>query len=47
MKAPLILTTKGRETAAAGYLVRRGIKEGYVLGGTSALIEETVKKVFG
>jgi len=47
MKAPLILTVKGRETVASGYLAQRGIKDGYILGGANALGEDTVVKVFG
>jgi putative cell wall-binding protein len=47
MKAPLILTVKGRETVASGYLAQRGIQDGYILGGENALSPDTVVKVFG
>ena len=45
--APLILTRAGRETDASKYIASKGIKDGFVQGGTTVLPEKTVNKVFG
>ena len=45
--APLILTATGAESAAAAYVSEIGVSSGYVLGGSGALSEATVGKVFG
>ena len=47
LKAPLILTAANVETEASAYTKANGIKDGMILGGTSALSEDTVAKVFG
>ena len=47
LNAPLILTAAKAETLASDYMKANNIKDGLVLGGTSALSENTVSKVFG
>ena len=47
MNAPLILTLDGKTASAAGYVQGNGIQSGYVLGGVTAIKDETVVSVFG
>ena len=44
--APLILTASKSEAAAAEYVADNSVMEGYIMGGTGALSEETVNKIF-
>ena len=46
INAPLILTRDNDANATASYLKSKGIKTGYVLGGTSVLSNSLVKKVY-
>ena len=46
MTAPLILTQKGKESIAAAFIAEKNIYIGYVMGGTSAIPESTVNKLF-
>ena len=45
--APLLLISEGQEVAAAGYVFERGIKTGYIFGGTSSVSDTAANKVFG
>lgn len=47
LNVPLILTADGKTDAAKNYLAEKEIASGYVLGGDSALSDETVETVFG
>ena len=47
MNAPLILTADGKTDAAVGYVAENIAGAGFVLGGTGALADETVRTVFG
>lgn len=44
--APLILTNAGQEGPAAEYVAKYGITKGAILGGSAALTDETVSRVF-
>ena len=44
--APLLLTAEGKTSEARHFMRDHGIKDGYVLGGTSRLADELVRKVF-
>jgi len=44
--APLVLTAAKSETAAADYVAKNSVANGYILGGTAALSDETVAKIF-
>lgn len=46
LKAPLILTMANKETAAKEYIQNVTCKNGYVLGGTGLISDDTVKKIF-
>ena len=46
MNAPLLLTNVGNEEPAAEYIAANGIVNGYVMGGSSVLSDETVAIVF-
>ena len=46
MNAPLILTQAGQESVAAAYISDNPVLKGCVLGGTAAISEDTVKKLF-
>ena len=46
LKAPLILTMANKETAAKEYIQDVTCKNGYVLGGTGLISDNTVKKIF-
>ena len=46
INAPLILTRDNDADATASYLKSKGIKNGYVLGGTSRLTDSLVRKVY-
>ena len=45
--APLLLTNAGQEAIANEYIAAESIESGYVLGGDSAVSDETARKVFG
>ena len=45
LNAPLILTSAGQETIAADYAATTPVVRAYILGGTSALSNQTVEKV--
>ena len=45
--APLLLTNTGKETVSNSYIKGAKIENGYVLGGTAAITDETAKAVFG
>ena len=46
-KGPLVLTNAGNESYAANYVdANTTIKSGYVLGGTSAISDSTIGKIF-
>ena len=45
--APLLLTNAGQEAIAHEYIAAESIENGYVLGGDSAVSDETARKVFG
>ena len=45
-KAPLILTNAGQETIAADYVAKNPVSRAYILGGTSALSDETAELIF-
>ena len=47
MGAPLLLTNAGQEAIAHEYIAAESIENGYVLGGDSAVSDETARKVFG
>ena len=46
MNAPLLLTNAGAEDVAADYVNANGIHTGYVLGGTVAVSDETIRLIF-
>ena len=46
MNAPLVLTADGKTEAAADYTIQRGIKDGYVLGGTARISDESARVIF-
>ena len=46
LKAPLILTAAGREPVANEYLKAKGIKSGLILGGESAVSNDSLTKLF-
>lgn len=45
--APLLLVNRGTESYAADYVAEYGITSGYILGGTSAVSDDSVRVVFG
>ena len=45
--APLLLTNAGQESVVNEYLTAKGINKGFVLGGDSAVSDETARKTFG
>ncbi len=45
--APLLLVQSGKEAAAADFVDANRIERGYVLGGTGAVSDESVTKIFG
>lgn len=47
MGAPLVLTQTNQEGVAASFASAKGIKTGYVLGGTIVLADTTVYKILG
>jgi len=47
LKCPLLLVNKNSESYAADYVKDQSLTSGYVLGGTAALSNATVNKVFG
>ena len=47
LNVPVLLVNSGKETAAADYVAANGIINGYVLGGTAVVSDETVAVVFG
>lgn len=47
MNAPLILTADGKSEAAQSYLQQEAVKSGIVLGGNGAILDDSVKEVFG
>ena len=47
MNAPLILTADDKTDAAAAYIQAEEVKNGIVLGGTRAILDDSVKEVFG
>ena len=47
MNAPLILTADGKTDAAAESAQAEEIKNGVVLGGSGAILDDSVKEVFG
>jgi len=47
MGAPLLLTNAGQESIANEYITAKGIGNGYVLGGSAVVSDETARKVFG
>ena len=46
MGAPLLLTQPGKESTAAAYVAEQTLAKAYVLGGTAAVSDETVDKIF-
>ena len=46
MNAPLLLVDARKETYAADYMMSQGITKGFTLGGTAAVSEASVQKVF-
>lgn len=46
MNAPLLLTRDGKSEIAESYVQNAGMKSGIVLGGSSALADETVEQIF-
>ena len=46
MGAPLLLTQAGKEDVAAAYVEAQSLSKAYVLGGTAAVSDETVDKIF-
>ena len=46
MNVPLVLVKEEKTEEAADYIEEKGIKSGYVLGGTSALSDKTIVEVF-
>ena len=46
MDAPLILTLNGQQDAVSKYTKDNGINQGFVLGGTVLISNDTVKKAF-
>ena len=46
MKAPLLLVNAGKESAAAAYVDACAITKGLILGGSTALSETVVEKIF-
>ncbi len=46
MGAPMVLTAEKSETAAAAYVAANPVSTGYILGGTAALSDGTVNKIF-
>ncbi len=47
MKAPLLLVNAGKEADANGYVNQNGIRQGYILGGTGVISDNTARTVFG
>lgn len=47
LNCPLLLVNKNSESYAADYVQEKAVTAGYVLGGTAALSNATVNKVFG
>lgn len=43
----MILTADGKTDAAAAYIQAEEVKNGIVLGGTGAILDDSVKEVFG
>ena len=46
MKAPLVLTASGKESAAAAYAKEQGITSGVILGGSGLISDKTVRTIF-
>lgn len=46
LDAPLILTQTGKEDIAAEYTAAKGIKSGYVLGGSGLISDDAIKTIF-
>ena len=46
MNSPLLLAATKKEAAATQYVTSNGIKQGLVVGGTAAITDDTVRKVF-
>ena len=46
LKSPLVLTADGKTAAAVSYTAQRGIKNGYVLGGTARISDASAKEIF-
>ena len=44
--APLILTSADQESIAADYVAKNPVLNGYILGGTAALSDNTVNNIF-
>lgn len=47
MNAPLLLVNSGKEAAAAAYVAENGIADGFILGGTAVVSNQSVKIIFG
>ena len=47
LNAPLLLVSPRQETSAAEYIKTQGITQGFVLGGTAAVTEDSARIVFG
>ena len=46
LNAPLILTMDKNDILAKNYIMKESIQQGYVLGGTSRISDDTVKNIF-
>ena len=46
MQAPLLLVNVNQEAAAAGYVAENGVGTGYIMGGTAAVSNQSVRAVF-
>lgn len=46
LNAPIILTSDAKRSIASDYTVSKGIKSGYVLGGTGLISDTSVKQIF-
>ena len=46
MKAPLVLTASGKESAAAAYAKEQGITSGVIFGGSGLISDKTVRTIF-
>ena len=47
MKAPLLLVNANKEGPAANYVAENAIAQGFILGGTAAVSDESVAVIFG